>query len=260
MSDPVLPMSADGTRSASDPGRLARLARRHRLLLALVAADVLSKLAAFHLLPHGRPVTLFPGLRLYLAVNEWGVMGGVEGIGAVTGNPGYTVSLAAGLLVFAMVIVQLGFSSMLFLWRLVAGGGVFLAVAFAAQTLAVPFAGVDLPANWLIATIRIAVLAVSVAFYAASRARMPRLAFTLLAAGALSNSASHLYPPFEVVDFVMVPLAPLLRLFGAGPSLSGEADVGVINFADVYLFLFPLVLLAWPLVAMVRRIRATALG
>jgi lipoprotein signal peptidase len=241
------------------PGRIRSFVRRHRLLLALLTFDVATKLAAFYLLPEGRLVTLFPGLRLFLAVNEWGVMGGVEGIGTVTANPAYTLLLAVGLLLFALVIVQLGASGLSFAWRLAAGVLTFLAVAFAAETAALRISDLTLSTDWIISAIRAAVLAVSVALYAASRAPLPRIAFALLAGGALANAASSLYPPFEVVDFLLVPLDPLHVLVGSDPA-PGGAEVGVINFADAYLFAFPVVLLAWPAVAGVRRVRRTALA
>ncbi|HXC49819.1 MAG TPA: signal peptidase II [Candidatus Limnocylindrales bacterium] len=232
--------------------RVLSALERHRFLAALVAADVASKVAAFHFLPDGRAVTLLPGVRLYLAVNEWGVMGGVEGIGRVTANPAYTVLLAAGLIVFAGAIVRLSASSIAFGWQVFAGLLVFLGVAFAAQAIAAPLSHIPLPASMIVATIRLAVLAVSLAFYFASSAPIARAAFTLLAAGSLSNAVSYVYPPYEVVDFLIVPLG----------SLSDGASFGVINFADIYLFLFPLMLLAWPASALIsRRLRTrTALG
>ena len=109
-----------------------------------------------------------------------------------------------------------------------------------------PFAHVAIPTDIIVATIRMAALAVSVAFYLASRAPLPRTAFTLLAAGAMANAASYTYPPFEVVDFVMIPLQPLVGLLGNSAPLTGDATMGIINFADLYLFVVPLVLVAWP--------------
>lgn len=247
-------MSSRVVRTAS----LARALRRHRFLVLLLVVDVASKLAAFRFLPDGRPVTLLPGLRLYLAVNEWGVMGGVEGIGAVTANPAYTMLLALGLVVFAIAIVRLASSSLSFAWQVFAGVLVFLAVAFGAQTIAVPLAHLShsahgaLPADVIVATIRFAVLAVSLAFYFASSAPLARAAFTLLAAGSLANALSYAYPPYEVVDFLMIPLRPFVAV--------SDGSVGVINFADVYLFAFPLLLVAWPATALVGRSRRAALG
>ena len=237
------------TRPESIPRRVVSMLRGHRVLAALVLVDILAKVAAFAFLPDGRAVTLLPGLRLYLAVNEWGVMGGVEGIGRVTANPAYTMLLAAGLMVFACAIVRLSASSIAFGWQVLAGFLVFLTVAFAAQTVAAPLSDISLPANMIVATIRLAVLAVSLAFYFASTAPLARAAFTLLAAGSLANAASYIYPPYEVVDFLMVPLG----------SVSDGSTVGVINLADIYLFLFPLVLLAWPASVLVLRLR-TATG
>lgn len=232
--------------------------RRHRVLAGLLIADIATKLAAFHLLPEHEPVAVLPGLRLYLAVNEWGVMGGVEGIRTVTANPAYTMLLAFGLILFAITIVRLGSSSLAFGWRVVAGTLVFFAVASAAQALAAPLAHLELPARLVVATIRFAALAVSLAFYAASSAALPRAAFTLLAAGALANAASYAYPPFEVVDFVMVPLQPLFALFGREAIADGSA-VGVVNLADMYLFAVPMVLLAWPASALLERMRRAAI-
>lgn len=241
--------------------RVARGLGRHRLLLLLLAADVASKVAAFGLLPDGEPVTVVPGLRLYLAVNEWGVMGGVHGLGPVTANPVYTMLLAVGLLIFAFTVLRLGASRLAFGWRVLAGTAVFFAVATAAQAAATPFARVEIPADIIIASIRTAALAVSVAFYLASSAALPRAAFTLLAAGALANAASYAYPPFQVVDFLVVPLQPVVGFFaglvGRSATLAGDANVGVINFADVYIFLVPLLLLAWPLAALGNRGVAT---
>jgi lipoprotein signal peptidase len=156
---------------------------------------------------------------------------------------------------FAWSIVRLGRSGLAFGWRLTAGVGAFFAVAIGAHALSTPLAGVSIPAGVIISTIRVAVLAVSMALYAVSQATLPRVAFTLMAAGALSNAASYAYPPFAVVDFLVVPLAPLAGLIGRTATVAGEATVGVINLADVYLFLFALVLLAWPTVAVVTRAR-----
>lgn len=208
-------------------------------------------MAAFELLPHDRPVSVLPGVQLYLAVNDWGVMGGVQGIGAVTGNPSYTLALAVGLLVFAFAIHRLGSSSFGLGRRLALGTAVFFAVACAAQAAAPLLAPLPLSTEAVVASIRAAALVVSIAFYAASQAPLPRAAFTLLAAGALANSASHAYPPFEVVDFLMVPAGPVLDLFGRDAAAGTEA---VINLADIYVFLVPLVLLAWPLAFLLRRV------
>jgi len=241
--------------STTTPRRVGELLRRHRLLLLLLVADVATKVAAFGLLPHGQPVPVLPGLTLYLAVNDWGVMGGVHGIGAVTANPAYTMVLALGLFVFALVILRLGASSLGFGWRVLAGTAVFMGVAFAAQAVAIPLAHLTLPADVIVMTIRMAALTVSLAFYAASTAPLPRAAFTFFAAGALANALSYTYPPFDVVDFLMVPIQPVLGLLGGSPEAVSESTVGVINLADLYLFAFPLLLLAWPPSALFLRTR-----
>lgn len=241
--------------------RLRDFVYRHRLLLLLLAVDIATKVAAFGLLPHGRAVALMPGVTLYLAVNDWGVMGGVHGIGAVTAAPAYTMFLAFGLFLFAVVVLRLGASTLGLGWRVLTGTMVFLAIAFAAQAIAVPFAHLTLPADVIVVTIRVAALAVSVAFYAASTAPIPRAAFTFVAAGALANAASYAYPPFEVIDFLMVPIQPVLALLGsaAGAASGGtEGVVGVINMADLYLLVFPLLLAAWPPLALLRRSRGFA--
>lgn len=238
--------------------RSSAFLRRHRVLALLVAVDVATKVAAFELLPDGRFVELLPGLRLYLAVNEWGVMGGVDGIGKVTENPAYTMTLAVGLLVFALAVYRLGVSALGFGWKLLCGVAVFFAVAFAAENAVALPAHLSMPPHLMIGMIRASVLAVSLAFYAASTALVPRLAFTLLAAGAVANAASYAYPPFEVVDFVMVPLHPFVGLLARGADASGPDSFGVINLADLYLFVFPLALLAWPPSALFRVARAAA--
>lgn len=230
--------------------RAAEFLAHHRLLLALVAIDAITKILAFLLLPLGETVPVLPGLNFFLAVNDWGVMGGVHGIGAVTANPAYTMFLALGLLVFAHMIVRLGESSLAFGWRFVMGLGVFLAVAFLSEGLAKPLSHISMPLDVVVMTIRLAALVVAVAFYSVSRAPMPRLIFTFFAAGALSNSASYLYPPFEVIDFLVVPIGPFLEAFGSGAS--AETTVGVINMADLYLFTVPFLVVAWPPVGMFR--------
>jgi lipoprotein signal peptidase len=251
-------MRSDGEVFTPPPRRVSRsraffaALRPHALLLVLFAADVATKLAAFRLLPEGQPVTVLPGLRLFLARNEWGVLGGVDGVGTVTANPAYTMILAVGLLLFAALVLCLSAFSIAFAWRLVAGAVVFLAIAFAAQSLAAPLAHIELPASLTVASIRVAVLAVGLAFYLASSAPFARAAFSLLAAGSLANAASFVYPPYAVIDFLVVPL----DLFGVA---SGEDTVGVINLADVYLIAFPLLLVAWPVGAIARRMRS-ALG
>lgn len=242
----------------SFPRRAREFLRRHRLLLALLAADVVTKVAAFELLPHGRAVPLLPGLTLYLAVNDWGVMGGVHGLDAVTGNPAYTMFLALGLFVLAIVIVRLGVSTLPFGWRFLAGTAAFFAVAIAAPAAAIPFSGLTLPAETIVMTIRSAALAVAVALYAASTAPMPRIAFTFVAAGALANAASYAYPPFEVVDFLMVPIQPVLALLGSRVGEVSKTTVGVVNMADLYLLTFPLLLAAWPASALLARVRGLA--
>jgi lipoprotein signal peptidase len=235
------------------PG-LDAFVRRHGWLLVLLALDIITKVAAFGLLPHGERVSLMPGLQLYLAVNEWGVMGGVKGIGSVTANPAYTMLLAAGLLSFAVIVVRIGLSGMGFAARLGLGTFAFFAIATAAEVGARPLAGLAVPADLVVPSIRFAALAVAVALYSACRAPWPRAAFTLLAAGALANNASYVYPPFEVVDFVMVPVAPLLRLLGNAPD-PGGGDMGVINLADMYVAIFPALLLLWPPAVVFGRLR-----
>ncbi|HEY2773331.1 MAG TPA: hypothetical protein VGK20_04675 [Candidatus Binatia bacterium] len=226
--------------------RAAAFLRRHRVLVALLAADIATKLAAFRLLPEGEPVRVLPGLKLYLAVNEWGVMGGVHGIDKVTSNPAYTMMLALGLLLFAFSVVRLASSRLGFGARVGAGTAVFFAVAFFAQAVSAPLSHLAVPTELIVATIRCAVLAVTIAFYAASRVPLARGAFTLLAAGALANAASYAYPPFAVVDFLTIPVEPLAALLGRSQLVAGQTSVGVINLADLYLFGFPLALAAWP--------------
>lgn len=226
---------------------------RHRLILSLIALDALTKLLAFVFLPHGQTITVLPGLQLFLAVNDWGVMGGVHGIGAVTSNPAYTLFLAFGLLLFAHVIVRLGETTLAFGWRFVLGTVAFLAVAFLSEGLAKPLSHISMPIDVVVMTIRLAALVVAVAFYSVSYAPMPRLIFTFFAAGALSNAASYLYPPFEVIDFLMVPIGPFLAALGSGAS--AETTIGVVNLADLYLFTVPFLLLAWPPAAIVRFLR-----
>jgi lipoprotein signal peptidase len=233
--------------------RASEFLGRHRLLLALIAADAITKIVAFLVLPLGESISVMPGLRLFLAVNDWGVMGGVHGIGTVTSNPAYTTFLAFGLLLFAHVIVKLGNSTLAFGWRFLMGLAVFLAVAFLAEGLARPLSHISMPLDVVVMTIRLAALLVAVAFYSVSRAPMPRLIFTFFAAGALSNAASYLYPPFEVIDFLVVPISPFLALLG--PGASAETTVGVINLADLYLFTVPFLVAAWPPAALFRCFR-----
>jgi len=238
--------------------RTVAFARRHGVLAALVAADAATKTAAFHLLPLGEPVTLMPGLRLCLAINEWGVMGGVNGLGPVASRPMYTLILAAGLLVLALTILRLAATGLSFGWRVAAGTAVFLGVACAAEAASAVLPAIVVPADVLVATIRAAALLLALAFYAASRAPRARAPFLLLAAGALANAASSAYPPFAVVDFLVVPLAPLASLVGGHVGALGEDTVGVINLADVCLFVFPLLLLAWPFAAFASSMRRRA--
>lgn len=229
----------------------------HSLLLLLVGIDVATKVAAFTMLPLGQVVTVLPGIDFYLAVNDWGVMGGVHGIGAVTGTPSYTMTLALGLVLLAAVIVRLASSGLSFAWRLLIGTGAFFAVAFAAQAAGVALAGVAAPPELVVVSIRLAALAVSLALYAASSSPLARAAFTLFAAGGLANAVSFLYPPFEVVDFLVVPIAPVLVALGRPGA---EATVGVVNVADLYVFLFPFVLLAWWCSAAFRGVRGLWTG
>jgi lipoprotein signal peptidase len=238
--------------------RAADFLARHRLLLALIAIDAITKIVAFLFLPLHETVSVLPGLELFLAVNDWGVMGGVDGIKAVTANPAYTMFLALGLLVFAHVIVRLGESSLAFGWRFLMGLGVFLAVAFLSEGLAKPLSHISMPLDVVVMTIRLAALVVAVAFYSVSQAPMPRLIFTFFAAGALSNSASYLYPPFEVIDFLMVPIGPVLAALGEGAA--AETKVGVINMADLYLFAVPFLVAAWLPVGMFRFARRRKLS
>jgi lipoprotein signal peptidase len=247
-------MTARSNQNVPIARRAAEFLGRHRLILSLIALDALTKLLAFVFLPHGETITVLPGLQLFLAVNDWGVMGGVHGIGAVTSNPAYTMFLAFGLLLFAHVIVRLGETTLAFGWRFVLGTVAFLAVAFLSEGLAKPLSHISMPIDVVVMTIRLAALVVAVAFYSVSYAPMPRLIFTFFAAGALSNAASYLYPPFEVIDFLMVPIGPFLAVLGSGAS--AETTIGVINLADLYLFTVPFLLLAWPPAALVRFLRS----
>jgi lipoprotein signal peptidase len=219
----------------------------------MVGADAATKTAAFQLLPHGQPVTLLPGLRLYLAVNDWGVLGGVHGMGAVTERPAYTMLLAAGLVVLAGAVLALARTRWSFAKRVVVATVVFFAVAIGAEAGSVFFDGGTVPASTIVATIRAAVLILALSLYAASRARRSRAPMRLLAAGALANAASSAYPPYEVVDFLMVPLAPLSGWLA--PRADLDATVGVVNLADLYLFAFPLLLASWPLAALATLLR-----
>lgn len=212
--------------------------RRHRALVLLVAADVGTKVLAFALLGSGETIQIGRGFGLYLALNEWGVMGGVEGIGSVTANSVYTTLLAGALLFLALVVRRLDAYGLSFPLRLVCGTVIFFAVATVIQIAASPFAAVALPPDFVISAIRGSALVLSLALYSVSRSAMGAAVFTLLSAGSVANALSYAYPPFEVIDFLKVPLP-------------GRADLfGVINVADVYVALFAMGFLAWPLVAL----------
>ena len=106
------------------------------------------------------------------------------------------------------------------------------------QIVAQPFAYVILPPDLVISSIRASALVVSLAFYSVSLAPVARVVFTLLAAGSLANSLSYVYPPYDVIDFVRIPLP-------------GREDAfGVINVADVYIALSLVGAAAWPLLAL----------
>jgi len=230
----------------SPPERVARtleFLRRHLLLASLLVVDALTKVAAFTLLDHDGAVEVGGGLSLRLVLNEWGVMGGVQGIGAVAANPAYTFLLAAGLSLLAICVPLLSASGLAFGWRLLLGAIAFLIVSLFVEVLAKPLAGWNVGGEWVVPVLRASALLLAVALYVASRAGFPRLAFGLLAAGALGNTASRLYPPYEVVDFLMVPLAPFARL--AGQEV-GEDLHAILNVADLYVLAFPVVLAAWP--------------
>ncbi|HYC01275.1 MAG TPA: signal peptidase II [Candidatus Limnocylindrales bacterium] len=219
------------------------LLARHRVLLGLLALDAITKRIAFSVLPSNETVSVMGVPVFQLALNEWGVMGGVEGIGSVTSNSAYTLILAAGLLVQALVIWWLGSVELQFWLRLVAGLTVFFAIATAAEFAAKPMADVSADPAVVVTSIRGAALVLSLALYAVSRAPLPRLAFTLLAGGALANALSYAYPPFEVVDFLRIPLP-------------GRDDVyGVVNLADVYVLAFVVVAMAWPLLSLLQWMR-----
>jgi lipoprotein signal peptidase len=254
----TFPMTSSSPQPVTISQRASAFLRRNRVLLVLLAADAASKIAAFLMLPNAETVEVAPGIKFFLAVNDWGVMGGVHGIGAVTANPSYTLFLAFGLLVFAAVIYRLGQSSLTFGWRVVMGTAVFLFVAFAAQAFAKPLSHITMPSDVVVMTIRLAALMVAIAFYAVARSPMPRAIFTMFAAGALSNALSYTYPPFEVVDFLMVPIQPFLSMLG--PGVSAETTVGVINFADLYLFTVPFLVALWMPAALFLRWRARPVG
>ena len=216
------------------------------MLLGLMAFDAITKRVAFSVLPSGETIPFFGAPLFQLALNEWGVMGGVEGINSVTNNSAYTLILAVGLLVQALVIVWLGSVALPFWLKLTAGLAVFFAIATAAELVAKPMAHLSADPAVVVMSIRGSALVLSVALYAVSRAPLPRLAFTLLAAGALSNGISYLYPPYEVVDFLRLPVP-------------GRADLyGVVNLADIYVLAFVAVALAWPVLALIARMRQPA--
>lgn len=215
-------------------------ARCHIALVALVAADVATKLAAFALLPAGEPVGITRGVGFHLTLNEWGVLGGVEGISAVTANSVYTVMLAVALLGLAVLVRRLARMGLSFPVRVLAGSVAFVVVANVVQFVSRPFANVALPPEPVIYAIRTAALVVSLALYSVSHAPVPSAVFTLLGAGSVANAASYAYPPFEVIDFVRIPLP-------------GQPDAfGVLNLADVYIALSIALALVWPLIALAR--------
>lgn len=235
---------------------LGRL-RPHLALLGLLAADVVTKTASFALLEQGSPYHVFPGVTLYLALNEWGVMGGVAGLGAVTANTAYTFGLAVGLFVLAAVVAALSRTRFPFAVRCTLGVASFLAVAEGARLFGERWTGAAFEPHAVVYGVRAASLAVCVTLYGASRSTWPRAAFALLAAGALGNALSYLYPPFGVVDFLLVPVAPVLLALGAEGH---DETFGVINLADLYVVGFALAVVLWPLAAALRRVPLARLG
>jgi|GEM_PF-1935715 len=228
--------------------RWAAFGRGHLALALLVAADVMTKQLAFRLLPGGKPEEISRGVGFYLTMNEWGVLGGVDGVATVTTNSVYTLLLAVALLGLALMVRKLDATGLSFALRMLVGTLVFALVSNLVALAARPFAYVSLPPDLVINAIRASVLVVSVAFYSVSRATMARVVFTLLVAGSLANGLSYIYPPFEVIDFLRIPLP-------------GNPDAfGVINLADVYIALSIVALAAWPLVALAGWLRRLGRG
>lgn len=219
--------------------RAVAFGQRHFVLASLVAVDVATKQLAFRLLPAGATAEGDTGFGFHLTLNEWGVLGGVQGVAAVTANSVYTLLLAAALLGLALMVRWLSATGMSFAARLLVGSVLFVIVANLVQFVARPFAYVTLPPDLVINSIRASALVMSLTLYSVSRSAMGCAVFTLLSAGSLANGLSYVYPPFEVIDFLRVPV----------PGFQGA--FGVINLADVYIVAAILAALAWPPVALI---------
>ena len=191
-----------------------------RLLLLLVAVDLASKLAALAFLPSGAPVNYDATFQFVLSPNLVGM--GTWGKAAMrySSPPDMMAGAVAniGLAISLMVVRTRHYKH----WRKVAvclGGltvGAVLGMAMAPALL-------SLPAPLQVIVLRGAgVFAVVVIWRLVPRG-VWKLSLTLLAAAAIGNALSLLYPPFMIVDFMYSRLAAMTLYYG------------VFNVADLYI-------------------------
>ena len=191
-----------------------------RFLVLLVAVDCASKLVALALLPEGHLVDHSAIFQFVLDRNEMGI--GTWGKAAMRySSPDRAVAGAFGYVGLTVGLIALRH------WRQGRWRKVAVCVAAfalpAAIGMVVASSLANLPHSVNIVVLRGAGVLFTVAVWWLVPKGLWKFALTLLAAGALGNFLSLLYPPFQIVDFMYSSVAALTLRYG------------VFNVADLYI-------------------------
>jgi hypothetical protein len=189
-----------------------------RLLILLVAIDLIAKIAAFAFLPEAAPIDREASFQLVLSVNTSGLGTKARELMRDDTVHGFAATsmafLALGLALVAVRGRPWG------TWRKISFcAGAFGLWVVIGALLEPQFA--RLPDAASLAIIRGALTLFTLAVWVVVPRGLWKLALTLAAAGAVGNLLSSVYPPFHVVDFMYSALAN--RVLG----------LGVFNFADL---------------------------
>lgn len=201
------------------------------MVLVLVVADALTKLAALRFLLLERSVVVTDWCSLSLTLNETGLGSDYRKLF----GQGSQLFVAAVYVLMTPVVINIQSRRWRFGVKVLTAFAIYAALLLTARSAS---AFVSLPTlnPWTANLVaRAAAFPLLIAFLTISRSTYFRFLWALALACGIGNALSLLYPPFKIVDFIQVE--PATALFGTG----------IFNLADVYADAAKVLLLVSPL-------------
>lgn len=173
---------------------------------SVVAIDTLTKVLAFLLLAPGDYYPVFgDSFGLYVIQNS--AIGAATLINGLLGSGDTAVVFLFNALTYLLFAAGVGFG-----WRLPVRKifkvfivvGITIGASVLSRVLATSFPHLHPDPKLALTVLRVSVLSLIAAAFSVSRRMAPRCLWTCLAAAAFSNLIGFFYPPFSVIDFLIV--------------------------------------------------------